>query len=91
MGRKFTKNPARPVTFSLRDSDIEALHERCDMGVIFISRSEWLRRALSGPQSIGEMSTAQIMAYLLNNRPEIKDQINDTLMIRIIQNLRDVQ
>jgi hypothetical protein len=37
------------------------------------------------------MSTAQIMAYLLNNRPEIKEQINDTLMIRIIQNLRDVQ
>lgn len=79
------------MTFSLRDSDVEELHRRCDQGSIFISRSEWLRRALSGPESIGEMSTAQIMAYLLNNRPEIHDQINENLLVRIIQNLRDGQ
>ena len=89
MGRKFTKNPARPVTFSINDDALHLLHEKMEAGG-YKSRSNWLRSVLKSGRTIDEMSTAQILGYLLGSREEIFEHISRPLLVKMIQELSEV-
>ena len=88
MGRKYTLNPARPVTFSLTTAQLGVIHERVEESGLK-SRSLWLQKIVNNSQMIEELSTRQILAYILANRPEIFEHISRPVLVKIIQELRD--
>ena len=86
MGRKYTLNPARPVTFSLTSEHLEVIHDRIHQSR-FKNRSEWLQNIIDEGSKMSELPTAQILAYLMNNRPEILDHLSQPILVKMIQEL----
>ncbi len=87
MGRKYTLNPARPVTFSLTSTQLEVIHDRLANSRL-TTRSEWLQSIVENHEVIGEMTTAQIIAYLIGSRPEIFEHISRPILVKIVQELK---
>lgn len=86
MGRKYTLNPARPVTFSLTSEHLEVIHDRVENSRLK-SRSEWLQNIIQNNRMIGEMTTSQIIAYLIASRVEIFEHISRPVLVKITQEL----
>lgn len=86
MGRKYTPNPKRPITFSLNDHQIEEIHRRVESSSMK-NRSEWLSSVIENSSMIEEMTTVRILAHLLETRTELFEHISRSMMVKIIQEM----